>query len=358
MEPIEVYRQEKIREKLVRDVSGDRLAPSIIFHGLPGLGKERMAFNLAQMILCGASGQRACGGCPACRKVEKLLHPDVQWVFPGPGSLDESDREEILSRKAKEDFSRLSFDKTSSHSIEAIRHLRAVSGKRPYEGRAKVFILTEGDRMTVEAANAFLKLLEEPPEDTVIVMTTARLHALLPTIRSRCEMVRFSPLPLRTVREALVDDVGMPPEQAEQLSRCSGGSIGEAVWISRGREQEGWEDAWSMVQVASGSSDAERYAYVMESPLRRDRKRLRLALDSLVPMLRDLAVVQLGGGPDEVIHLSRYALLKTGGPLRLEGMIRSVRLAEETRRLLDRNVNTSILLWDLTQRLSMNFRKE
>jgi len=361
MEPVTVYRQDRIRAKLERDLRQGRLAPSLIFYGLSGLGKERMAFHLAQSILCREAKAAACGECLSCRKVVKLLHPDVQWLFPRPGTSEDEEMEGILERMSKEDFYRPAFGKATSHPIDAIRQLRTVSGKHPYEGDAKVFIVAEGDRMTVEAANAFLKLLEEPPDDTYIVITTSRLHALLPTIRSRCEEIRFSPLPLEILRDVLVREIGLPAERADELSRSSEGSLGKAIQFHRSGV-DGWGDAWQLFELAVRGEESDRYAYVVENPMKNDRERIQMALETLTGLLRDLVVVSLDIGKREVIHLHRYEQLGAYRELPVEGLVRSIRLIEEQARLLDRNINSSILLWrllhGLTETLSVSMESE
>ncbi len=356
MEPVTVYRQDRIKEKFERDVEQERLAPSIILHGLPGLGKERMAFYLAERILCEEGGAEACGECLSCRKVTRLLHPDVQWIFPKPGSVKDAELEKIVRRKSEGEFFRPTFEKTSSHAIDDIRQLRSISGKCPYEGRYKVFIVTEADRMTVEAANAFLKLLEEPPDDTVIVMTTSRLYALLPTIRSRCEEIRFSPLPMSALREALIGILDIPFDQADQLSRSSEGSLGRAVWMYREGGKDGFDDAWQLLQLARDGSESDRLEYIVKGSLKGDRERIRAALDVLASLLRDLIACSLDLRKDQLINVSRSDLLESKGDVPIAGIIRSMKRVDELRNLLDRNINTSILLWQLLHSLASQIR--
>jgi len=210
--------------------------------------------------------------------------------------------------------------------------------------------------MTVEAANAFLKLLEEPPDDTVILMTTSRLHALLPTIRSRCEEIRFSPIPLGELRKILVEDLGISPEIADQLSRFSEGSLGRVI-VARQREgKDGWDDAWQIFQLASLGSEGDILEYVATAPLKGDREKIRLMLEALISLLRDLMAVTLDLGKGDLINVSRYDLFKDYGELALSGVIRSIKLVEEQRRLLDRNINSSILLWHLLHKMSLELK--
>ncbi len=356
MEPVAVYRQDRIKEKFERDIAQERLAPSIILHGLPGLGKERMAFYLAQRILCDNPRVEACGECLSCRKVTRLLHPDVQWIFPKPGSVKDSELEKVVRRKSEEEFFIPTFEKTSSHAIDDIRQLRTISGKCPYEGRYKVFIVTGADRMTVEAANAFLKLLEEPPDDTVIVMTTSRLYALLPTIRSRCEEIRFSPLPMSELRDALTGMLDIPFDQADQLSRNSEGSLGRAVWMHRDAGKDGFDDAWQILRLAWEGSESDRLAYAVKGSLKGDRERIRAALDVLISLLRDLIASSFDLGKDQLINVSRSDLIEAHGDVSVEGVIHSMKRVDELRNLLDRNTNTSILLWQLLHSLASQIR--
>lgn len=354
MEPISVYRQDRIRTRFEKDIEQDRLAPSIIFHGLPGLGKERMAFYLAQVMFCREEKVGACGKCLSCRKVTKLLHPDLQWLFPKPGTVKDDELETIVEKKAGEQFFKPTFAKNVSHAIDAIRHLRTISGKRPYEADHKVFIMSDGDRMTVEAANAFLKLLEEPPDNTVIVITTSRLHALLPTIRSRCEEVRFSPLPVGVTNDVLSGELGLSPDVADHLARSCEGSVGRAVLMARQEGKDGWDDAWDMFQIAVQGEDSDLYAYVVGSKILRDRERVRMALDMLAGLLRDVIAVNIGLEQSEMINVPRYDMIKGHDALPVDGLVRASKLVEEARRLLDRNMSVSIFLWHLLHNISVS----
>jgi DNA polymerase-3 subunit delta' len=210
--------------------------------------------------------------------------------------------------------------------------------------------------MTVEAANAFLKLLEEPPDDTVIVMTTSRLYALLPTIRSRCEEIRFSPLPLEQLREILGKELDVPPDQADQLSRNSEGSLGKAVWMYKQGGKGGWDDAWELFQLAVHGTEGDRLEYVAGGALKGDRERVRSALEVLVSLLRDLIALTYDMGEKDVINVSRFGLLEVCDEVPVGGAIRTMKRIEELRKLLDRNINTSILLWRLLHNLSMDLK--
>lgn len=194
---------------LSRSLENDRLAHAYVFSGPDGVGKALTAFVLAEALLCSdgpgdhRAANRACGVCPACRKVAARSHPDLIILEVLP------DKKEI--------------------SIDQVRDAQSAVSLRAYEGRKKVLIVNAADRLNSSAANAFLKTLEEPPEDTIIILVTSQPHLLIPTIRSRCQEVRFRPLSDETIARFLVERKGHDRAQAAMLAAVSGGSLGKAL---------------------------------------------------------------------------------------------------------------------------------
>ena len=145
-----------------------------------------------------------CDACASCRKAEHNNHPN------------------IITVQAEGQFIK----------IGAVKEIQARMTFRPREGR-RIFILREADRMNAAAANALLKTLEEPSADNILLLTTARSHALPMTILSRCQHLRFSPLPPEEVARFLREKEGLETAAAEILAASSGGSIGRAVEMNR-----------------------------------------------------------------------------------------------------------------------------
>src|SRR6185503_12252639 len=150
------------------------LPPSLIFAGPDGVGKRLAAISLAQLFNCTSPGAPsgdlapdACGNCSACRRIARGVHADVLTIEPGD------------SGAIKVDQVRAAIDRT---------------GYRPFEGRRRVVIVEEADAMEAAPQNALLKTLEEPPPASTFVLVTSRPDVLLPTVRSRCQRVRFGPL--------------------------------------------------------------------------------------------------------------------------------------------------------------------
>src|SRR6516225_8154578 len=185
----------KIIERLRTKLRERRFPHGLIFSGPDGVGKHTCALMIAKALNCqNAEGRDFCGECPACRKIDSGNHPDVITV-----SLEEE---------------------ASQIKIAQIRQLLSTLDLQPLEGRNKIFIIDPADLLNAEAANALLKGLEEPPENSFFILITVNVHELLMTIRSRCQVYNFTPLTLDEIRQHGVTD--------ELTVRWSQGSIGRA----------------------------------------------------------------------------------------------------------------------------------
>jgi DNA polymerase-3 subunit delta' len=180
-------------------VAGDKVPHALLFAGPKGIGKMTVARVLAAGLLCSGS-ERPCGKCPACEKIARDAHPDMVVVASDGASL----------------------------KIDQVRELQHEIALAPYEGVRRIFILEEAERMTVQAANSLLKILEEPPAGAVLILTAAASSALLPTIISRCRVFNFRTLPFDVVTNLLVEQ-GADREQAVVAARLGGGSVGKAL---------------------------------------------------------------------------------------------------------------------------------
>ena len=174
MEPLEAYGQEKIKGLIEKSVTAGMLGNSILFEGPFGVGKERMAFWLAQLILCDSGS--GCGRCAPCRKVVRLSHPDLVWMIPAPGreaastggsgdgQRKQSERRKFLlgamESKREEPFFIPESNRPLGHSAESIRQLLSWCSKKPFEADGKIVIIRDADSMAPGIANLFLELLE------------------------------------------------------------------------------------------------------------------------------------------------------------------------------------------------------
>ncbi|MFQ5585283.1 MAG: DNA polymerase III subunit delta' [Thermodesulfobacteriota bacterium] len=194
-----------------------RVAHSFLFCGPDGIGKRMTAMAFAKALNCCEVADDSCGQCPRCRRIAGGADPNVMVVLP----------REAESRGG-------GVDRVSGTirigDIRDIQHRLAYGAE---EGK-KVCIVDGAERMNREAANAFLKTLEEPPKDTVIILIVSQATALLPTILSRCQRINFSPLRREIVEGFVQERLGLSPERCRLIAALSGGSLGRAL--------EGWGD--------------------------------------------------------------------------------------------------------------------
>lgn len=223
---IPLYGHAELRERLLPRIIAGTLPQSLLLHGPTGVGKQRLGLWIAQALLC-SSDAIPCGACRECRYSLDLTHPDLMWVFPRPRPKgSDSDPEDIA-----EDLADARQKRSEKHGlypappgnegvyVATVRYLALQASKTPALARRKVFVVGEVDRMAQQegaevAANAFLKLLEEPPADTWIIATTSAVGSLLPTIRSRVIGVRVPRLDDTAMRAFMAD-----PHVAEALAK-------------------------------------------------------------------------------------------------------------------------------------------
>lgn len=215
---IPLFGHQTLRKTLRESVERGTLPASLLLHGPRGVGKQRLAHWLAQLLLC-TGEQKPCGECQSCRNALELRHPDIHWFFPRP-RLKESDpdaasiREDIQEAiEERQGTSGLYAPASGSEAlfVATVRALVQTASMKPALGARKVFIVGDAERMVAQegadmAANAFLKLLEEPPADTTIIITSSEPGALLPTVRSRVSPVRVTPISDSDVKAFLHED--------------------------------------------------------------------------------------------------------------------------------------------------------
>ncbi len=236
-----------LRNRLAGAIASSRFPQATLFVGPPGIGKQRLALWVAQGLVCDQpSAEGPCNHCTGCTRVSALAHPDLHWFVPiprpkaqDPGKqVEEAESllgEAMAARREQPLYGRP--DGMTSHSLASIRLLQRRVSLTPVVARKKVVIVGDAERLVVqeaspEAANAMLKVLEEPPADTVLILTAADAQALLPTIRSRLVPIRVGRLPDDTVRAFLASHAD-PPLAGDALERrilLAEGSIGRALW--------------------------------------------------------------------------------------------------------------------------------
>jgi DNA polymerase III subunit delta' len=271
-----VFGHRRLLSLLSRAIARDMLPPALLLAGPPGVGKRRVAREIARAVNCLEPRatiefeREACGKCASCRRIERGVHPDVIVIEPGD---------------------------TGSIKIEAIRDVVDRAGYRPFEGRRRVVIIDEADALVDAAQNALLKTLEEVPPASIFVLVSSMPDALLPTVRSRCPRLRFGPLSAAEVAQALVRDHRYSDADARAAAADADGSVGRALAADSAGLTEARAEARRLLEQTAKTDDPARRLGVAKDlsgtkgTTASDREQMASCLRALASLLRDLGIV-------------------------------------------------------------------
>ena len=303
---VPLYGHAALRRRLRDAVARSALPASLLIQGDRGVGKQRLALWLGQLLLCTGEGERPCNRCTCCRYALDLAHPDLRWFFPRP-RLAEAD---AATGQVLDDYTDALAERASSAGLYAapsgtealyvatVRSIVNLAAYTPTLGSRKVFVIGDAERMVPQegadaAANAFLKLLEEPPEDTTLILTSSEPGALLPTIRSRVVTMRVPRVPDADVRAFLADpavDAALKksdvPRSVDDRLRLAAGAPG--MLFSGTALSEATETARRLLaSVAAGRAERMRIAFVLGGS--KARGVFSEMLDALTTLLHERA---------------------------------------------------------------------
>jgi DNA polymerase-3 subunit delta' len=311
----EVVGHSKAKALFRRALQSGRLAHAYLLEGPPGIGKETLAFAVAKALLCTDQPGEGCLGCSACRRADNLLHPDLWYLFPHPSKLGSVQRAELAKQKIQRKRVSYSFPATASIPLSEVRMVQKVANLKPLEGSWKVFVVREADRLTEEASNALLKTLEEPPPRTVMLLTSAASHALLPTVVSRCQRVPMGRLSVDDVATVLKHRLCVK-EDAVLWARLAEGSPARAWEIAMDEgSMAARECAAALLESCLDRDRREALRIAEQVAARRDRGFAEAVLQCLLGLCRDAVVLQTSG-PQLVQNIDHAELADRVGAAR------------------------------------------
>jgi len=360
----QIIGQDTATRALQRSIREDAVSHAYLFTGLEGVGKFTTALALAAALNCENPPEpgESCGECVQCRMIEAGRHPDVRSVAPSGGSAETK--------------------------IDQMREMRHMAQYPPLRGRWKVNILERAETLNDEAASCILKLLEEPPSFVTLVLISSNPAAMLPTIRSRCQLVRFRTMSAEALESVLVERFHADGEQARFLAAFSEGRPGRAISLFGNKDFFTRRDALvalanrvidepvagalklseELRKIAGGSvasvveeeaEDEEDGENDGEEPSKPSRGRTKLtktdlirALDMLVLWYRDLLSVKVRGPEAPVVNLDKAAeLAERAAQCHLSYLRASLKTLTDAKRYLDGNANVQLLSDVLAMRL-------
>jgi DNA polymerase-3 subunit delta' len=251
---------------------------ALLFTGIEGVGKESTAIAFAMACNCAAETpnttrqetKRPCGICKPCRKIEADNHPDIIRVKPSGPFI----------------------------KIGQIRSLCQTLAMKPYEARRRVVIISDAQAMNPASGNALLKMLEEPPVSTILILLATHTSDLLPTIVSRCRQLRFKPISNKYLESVLVQEHGLDAGDAMIITTMAGGSLSRALRMHRGQ----WINRrhWLITEMDALSSASVNRLLAFGEHLSRNKDILQDSLEVMKSWLRDLVVGKVN--PDRLIN--------------------------------------------------------
>jgi len=301
---------------LQRAITNGKVVNSYLFLGSEGIGKKYVTLQFAKALNClEGKGGEACDHCISCKKIDHALHPDVLLIEPEGQNI----------------------------RVDQVRQLQKELAYRPYEAKRRVCILTAADRMAPHIPNTLLKTLEEPPLHTVIILLANNSRFVLPTILSRCQPVRFNPLPVPLVSKWLMEDRGFSEAEAHLLASLSEGSPGKALEIQEEIRQIPRQD---LLQDWAGSKSLslEKIGSWVES-LPSQRENLLLMLEVAKTLLRDLMMVKTLRKGAKLIHSDlRQGMESMAMNWSLPSLLKRMEILHHTTLAIKANANTGLAL--------------
>jgi len=343
-----------LRERFLDAARRSALPASVLLQGPRGVGKQRLALWLGQALLCERGPGEPCGACQTCRYTGELRHPDLHWFFPRPRLKDSdpapddvrADLGDAIAERVKRGGLYPAAAGSDGLFVAAIRALVQQAAMSPALARRKVFVVGDAERMVPQdgadaAANAFLKLLEEPPADTTVLLTSSEPGALLPTIRSRVVCVRVPRLPENDMRAFLTDPLveaalskESPSTSVDERVRLAGGAPGTLI---------------GGAELGVAQAEARRLIEAAMDGTRTDR--LRLAFGQGAAKARGAFSDMLDALTAELHAVARNAALR-GDERRAMGAARAMDAVEMAKARAAGNVSPQLASYELLRAMT------
>ena len=291
----------RVKAVLKRMLTNNRLPGAMLFIGEEGVGKKLFALEVARALNCRTPKDgEACGVCSACTRIMKLNYPQredaeewtqIIWTnHPDVGLVVAPKR--VLR-------------------VEQMRQIEKEANFRPFEGKARVFLIDEADKLNDASANALLKVLEEPPKTSHLILITARPAMLLPTILSRCQMIRFSPLTPDEIESHLLKNKVVDAKTARLRARAAGGSMGRALsgdLVTFTSQRKAMLKVLNALAISDDRADLLRSSEQLNEAQYREEFEERL--DVLETLIRDAWMLSLGVESAQLVNEDLSAELK------------------------------------------------
>lgn len=314
----DIVGQEKAVNILLKSLKEDKVSPSYIFVGSEGVGKKFTAVEFAKTINClnVNNNLEACEICNVCNKINKQCCPDLKIIEPIKGSI----------------------------KIEQIRELRREIDLKPFEDRKKIYIIDQAEEMTIEASNCLLKTIEEPPDYAIIILICINTDSILPTIISRCQLIKFRLIDSSKIRKILFNKVNSEESKAELVSKLAQGSIGKAFKLISDKEYFNRREKLLdyLNKVLPGKYDSNFFINIEKILM--DINNIEERLEIILLWYRDILIIKELGIKEYIINSDKIEVLKEKSRVYSKEMLIDILdYIEQIKEFMKKNINRRLV---------------
>jgi DNA polymerase III subunit delta' len=320
--------QDRPKQTLNKALRSNRIPNAYLFYGQKSVGKKFTAIEVGKALNCKTLGPvDSCDHCTSCLKIEKRIHPDFFIIEPKKSSP--TAREAILK-------------------IDEVRGLQKKLLYLPYEGKTKVAIINNAECMNPQAANSFLKTLEEPPTKTLIILIASNPYQLLPTVVSRCQGIRFYPLPNEAIKNIIGHNLKSEsgesqPEEIELRSRRSMGQVAYALEKDLLEVSKEREELIQLVSIISFKRMDQVFLWTKTKS--KQTEHIQLILDELTRILRDTVLIKVDPETSAVINTDLIKQLRTLSLQKsTQALLKMFETVQSTKVAIKSNANSQLAL--------------
>lgn len=370
---MQVIGQSHLQQQFLQTLQQNTFAHAHLFWGNAGTGKLAMALWIAQTLNCPHRTEKgACLQCESCQKTAKLIHPDITWLLPTYKNETEKKRtaedfipeirEFLLEHHFYPSYAQWvdkldAYNKQTAITVEDIRQLKQKMSFSSFEGKFKVVILWHAEKMRTEAANAFLKLLEEPPSNTIFILTAPAPEQVLPTVLSRCQSTFFPALQEHVITNYLIDVHKTDSVTAHKIAFLAQGNLNEAVRLIEQDTHIFDEIAKEWLRACYAVKMVDMQA-ISENIAKMSRETQKNFLVYLLSILRNTLVAhyhiqELLFVPDSM----KEFVIKFGNTLSPQAFGELYTVLNQAMEYINRNINSKILYITLSVRISIILNK-
>lgn len=326
---------DEVKESLRRLISGGRIPGSLLFTGHEGIGKKLFALELSKALNCRQrKGVEACDECSSCKRISRSTFPPFTSDDDNKERLIWSEHADVAMIRAHKQIIR----------VKPMRELEREANFRPFEGAARIFIVEDADLMNEAASNALLKTLEEPTPASHLILTTTNPTALLATIRSRCQVIRFAPIAAEEIEKFLIEQKDLSSADARLLARTALGSIGRALAGDVQTYRDRRDMMMGVLRALTLTHDRVELLHAAEDlAAAKDRHEYEQRVDVLEILIRDAWALVLGRPTGTIVNGDVLtSLQQIAAELRSAQAGAWLKQIEELRGTLEVNINRKI----------------